>query len=110
MIKIISFHDPEYKEEYAEGNYNNWWYLDGKLEELVGYDKASFYDTPGIFDEKGCSWIEGECKVEVKGINESCVGCFWISGYRQRGLVVLESDTEALRNARVSMRIGKCRL
>lgn len=111
---------------------NSWWYLHGKLESLVGYDKAYTTNckTAGYAKET-INWssiggntvrelredgrltrwemhVNGIIPVEVKGVKEPCVGYFWTEEWSpvwyegisyphwlQRGLVCLESDTEA---------------
>lgn len=71
-----------------------WWYLHGKLENIVGYDK-------------GCALSKiqpGENDVKVIGIEEPCIGFFWLDSMnRLRGLVCLKSDEEAVQEAREKM-------
>jgi hypothetical protein len=117
-----------------------WWYMDGKLETLCGTDKGTIYNLseypeilrdmynpyPYPCPEQGetetiewgqAMYLEGEVKVEIliSGNPYSGIGCFWVNklsyvGWKQRGLVVLEEDTESLKLARIKMRIGAERL
>lgn len=87
-----------------EREYANFWYLHGKLEELVGYDKAAVTNLrEGGFgkDSKEYGYMmcfDGIVPVEIEGIPDPCVGYFWITKYTdtwvQRGLVCLKSDLE----------------
>lgn len=82
-----------------ELDHNNWWYLHGKLEEIVGYDKAvatncksAGYSIPtihwremhgnkviSVFDPQiiHAMHINAIIPVEVEGIDEQCIGFFW---------------------------------
>lgn len=82
-----------------ERDNNSWWYLHGKLEDEVGFDKAFatncksagysketldwssikgnqvtevFSETPRL-----CIYANGEIPVEVEGIDKPCIGFFW---------------------------------
>jgi hypothetical protein len=87
-----------------EREYASFWYLHGKLEELVGYDKATVTNLKeGGFgkDSKEYGYmmcLDGIVPVEIEGIHDPCVGYFWITKYTdiwvQRGLVCLKSDFE----------------
>lgn len=87
-----------------EREYASFWYLHGKLEELVGYDKATVTNLrEGEFgkDSKEYGYmmcLDGIVPVEIEGIPDPCVGYFWITEYTdiwvQRGLVCLKSDLE----------------
>lgn len=82
----------------------SWWYLHGKLERKIGYDKGIVTNafTAGYSDEtiNECYWDEcrinhiipdrnkliinklklnGIVPVEVEGISKLCTGFFWIS-------------------------------
>lgn len=78
---------------------NDWWYLHGKLEEMVGYDKAAAtncksagYSIPTIHwreihGNKVVSVLDpltihvmhvnAIIPVEVEGVDEQCIGFFW---------------------------------
>ena len=82
-----------------ERDCNSWWYLHGKLAEIVGYDKAMATNCKsGGFAKDTINWSEidgdtvinvsdkipthkmyvnGIIDVEIEGINEPCVGYFW---------------------------------
>lgn len=87
-----------------EREYASFWYLHGKLEELVGYDKATVTNLKEggfgkISEEYGYMMcLDGIVPVEIEGIPDPCVGYFWITEYTdiwvQRGLVCLKSDLE----------------
>lgn len=85
-----------------EREYASFWYLHGKLEELVGYDKATVTNLrEGGFGKNSEEYgymmcFDGIVPVEIEGIPDPCVGYFWITEYTdtwvQRGLVCLKSD------------------
>lgn len=118
-----------------ERDNNSWWYLDGELVSLVGYDGAAVTNCKsggfGIetinpleieddqvekIDEENPTHymirLDGIVEVEVEGIDKPCIGFFWTTDHqtiyyddkpyewwRQRGLVCLKSDTEAIKCA-----------
>ena len=85
------------------GDVGNWWYLDGKLEEVFHYDKAFFIHKP-----KGALYGKN-IPVKVIGIKEKCIGFFWFDEYKnrkgevtsvkQRGLVGFASDKDFIERA-----------
>ena len=87
-----------------EREYAGFWYLHGKLQDLVGYDKATVTNLKEggfgkISEEYGYMMcFDGIVPVEIEGIPEPCVGYFWTTKYTdiwvQRGLVCLKSDLE----------------
>lgn len=95
------------------------WYLHGKLEERVGYDKAIITNckTLGISKPSNASdgitlnklYFNGVADCEVEGIDEPCVGYFWVvneyddKNWRQKGLVCLKSDKEGCHYAEEKM-------
>lgn len=95
-----------------EREYASFWYLHGKLQELVGYDKAIVTNLKEggfgkISKEYGYMMcFNGIVPVEIEGIPEPCVGYFWttklygVNNYWiQRGLVCLKSDSEGCKEA-----------
>ena len=106
-LKMICLRDPNYNnvvtlERYKNGDTdrNGWWYLDGELERMCGYDKATVYnlserpdlrketlDWERIEGDKATKMrsytkhfeihVNGEIEVEVDGVEEECVGIFW---------------------------------
>lgn len=131
---IILSADRETRSPYCD---YSWWYLHGKLMEMVGYDKAVIVGglsksdirlTPdwvsidgskitGLASEKLLEGVHlnGIYPIKIEDIEEPCIGYFWTTkerfvtwedvGYsiwKQRGLVVLESDTESNENARIA--------
>lgn len=112
-----------------------WWYLHGDLEEKIGYDKGIAincreigisFPTINWRGLRGSEVIEidesrpeinvmhftGVINVEIDGLDEPCVGFFWVTNERivqykdklypmweQRGLVCLKSDKEAIEYA-----------
>lgn len=82
-----------------ERDNNSWWYLHGKLEELVGYDKAIAINcfslgisketlhwssihgdnVTEVYDEKPYyrMYFNGKISVEIDGIDKPCIGYFW---------------------------------
>lgn len=117
--------DEKLDREIKEGRYFwNSFYLHGELEYIVGYDlcvvvnesdldleEYPVYHTSTRLVKHCLLKDEGKFEVEVKGINEKCVGYLWKevsedesrSGiYRyasQRGYICLESDKEAVKQA-----------
>lgn len=108
-LKLLPYYHENYdsiaKEAEETDNlvYNNWWYLHGKLEEILHYDKASVINAKECpefikmvpkaehLGSNGTVWI-GRVKsfkfvpwlhindiieCEVLGINEPCIGYFW---------------------------------
>ena len=148
ILKIISFKDNDYDkiiEEAGDENldHSSGWYLHGMLEDLCHYDLATIYNMSDFpedikitlryktmindktdvekLDYFGKSYLHGIQPVEVYGVQEECVGYFWISDEReciasilsgnsgdhrkfmnwyQRGLVCLKSDKEAIEYAK----------
>lgn len=114
-LKIVPTGGPGYGGElpYEKDRllFGDWWYLHGKLEEDMGYDKAYFLDIPK--EHTVLQYIDkhpfvetnlnGFFEVDVEGTNKHCVGFFWpvLSGnvIQQRGLVVYWDDLEALMDA-----------
>lgn len=144
-LKLLSFYHDNYNDLIKEVKksenfvYNDyWWYIHGKLEEALHYDKASIINAKECQDfikmvpefnemkkNKGIwtgtvnsfnfipyLYIDGVIECEVIGINEPCIGYFWITNeypmiltskskeiykgtyWDQRGLVCLKSDEE----------------
>ncbi len=82
-----------------ERDNNSWWYLHGKLTDIVGYDKATTTNCKsGGFSKDTINWseiegnivtslssdvptsqicIDGIVDVEIEGISEPCIGYFW---------------------------------
>lgn len=124
-----------------ELDYNSWWYLHGELESIVGYDKAytincksAGYSKETVnyscicgntvkelsSDGRLTRWemhVNGIIPVQVKGVDEPCVGYFWTIEHSdifyegisypywdQRGLVCLESDVVGRKYAEECMR------
>ena len=105
----------------GEGNYiSDWWYLHGKLESKIGYDKAQIVSIKGLrFKEilykddntnRKIYYLEnGIYDVKVLGVKKPCVGYFWtifkkfdnIEGEvpTMHGLVCYKSDEEAVKDA-----------
>ena len=146
-LKIISFRDDDHEKIIKASGDNNLdhssgWYLHGKLEDLCHYDLATIYNMSDFpeniretlrwgtmigdkttiekLDYFGKSYLHGIYQVEVYGVQEECVGYFWITDERecvasvihsnsedkrkftnwnQRGLVCLKSDKEAIEYA-----------
>lgn len=91
---------------------SNWWYLHGKLEDEIGYDKGVFCNLEDFnLYIKNCYFNgnkeyfdvvcleDGIYDVEVIGIDKPCVGYFWITDKEHipacRGLVCFKDDKEA---------------
>ena len=84
-----------------ERDNNSWWYLHGKLESEVGFDKATTTNCKSagysketinwraisdskvteIFEDKPLTihrmYINGEVPVEIEKIEKKCIGFFW---------------------------------
>ena len=85
---------------------NSWWYLHGKIEKLVGYDKAYTTNCKSAgYSRETVNWscirgnnevselhddgrltrwemyVNGIIPVRIKGVNELCVGYFWTIDY-----------------------------
>ena len=102
----------KYKYSMVNGFYA--WYLHGHLETRFAIDSAYMYVNNDVV-EKVCSHMTGNgiphmflndgiYNVYVYGIVEKCTGFFWIvkdteTVWRQRGIVVLNSDTESFKEA-----------
>lgn len=87
-----------------ERDWNSWWYLHGRLEGIVHYDKATVTNCfSGGFAKETINWgsISGDkveklvnwrpalmicldeiVDVEIEGISEPCKGYFWTNNYR----------------------------
>lgn len=105
-VDDASWVDKKHRGDYEsvpkdELDFNNWWYLHGKLEDLVGYDKAyttncrsAGYSKQVInyscikggkvreLREDGNLFryemhLNGIVPVKVKGVEEQCIGYFW---------------------------------
>ncbi len=108
-LKLLPYYHENYdsiaKEAEETGNYvyNNWWYLHGKLEDILHYDKASIINakecpefikmvpeaeklggdgtiwTGRVKSFKFIPWLylNDIVECEVLGIEEPCVGYFW---------------------------------
>lgn len=105
-VDSVSWVDKKHCGDYEsvpkdELDFNNWWYLHGKLEDLIGYDKAyttncksAGYSRQQInyscisgrkvreLREDGNLMryemhLDGIVPVKVKGVDERCVGYFW---------------------------------
>lgn len=137
-LKIIPVTNPDISNfELADRRYG-FWYLHGDLESLCRYDIGYFYEFPEESKETldwkvlnmdvtevtefipvKASYLQGIYPVEVYGIEEKCVGYFWITEERdilakntktgeerafkiwtQRGLVCLESDVQGNKDAK----------
>ena len=113
---------------YTEDNYNKvknikpdeldnagFWYLHGELENILHYDKGIITNCKTLELLKQCIIPDNEpfqklflndiIKCKIDGIEEDCTGFFWTidvnEGYWiQRGLVVLDSDTEHYKDAK----------
>ena len=105
-LKMICDWDKDYdtlitQEKLKNGDLdrNSWWYLDGELERLCGYDKATVYNLSQFPDlrKETLRWTaitgdkaevdsytkhfeihaNGEFEVEVYGVTEPCIAFFW---------------------------------
>ena len=87
-----------------ERDNNSWWYLHGKLTDIVGYDKAIVTNCKsGGFSKNTINagvisgniveslspnyptcmmCLDGIVNVEIEGIPEPCVGYFWTTNHR----------------------------
>ena len=88
-----------------ERDNNSWWYLHGKLEDFVGFDKATVTNCKsGGFARQTINWTEsdgkeihsvlnenpyfemyfnGIVKVEIEGIDRPCVGFFYTTSEQE---------------------------
>lgn len=98
----------------------HFWYLHGELEEIVGFDKGVITNckTLGISkpfkynEDEGWTnklYLKGVVECQVKGINEPCVGYFYVTDdlgdyWMQRGLVCLKSDKKGRLYAELKMK------
>ena len=120
--------DEKLDREIKEGRYFwNSFYLHGELENIIGYDLCVVVNEPELDLEeypvyhsptrlvKHCLLKdEGKFEVEVKGINEKCIGYFWkcfsenenkpgiYYHASQRGYICLERDREAVEQAAIN--------
>ena len=136
-----SWVDEKYTADYDSipkdelGGCSRGWYLHYELEHLVGFDiayptncKSAGYakatiasaviggnQVQKIYEEEGIRWsmyINGIIPVKVKGVDQPCIGYFWITDehpiyykgdayphWEQRGLICLESDTDGRADA-----------
>jgi len=106
-IKMISTNDPSYdvlitRKTVREGRTaGGWWYLDGTLENMMGYDKATIYNLtefPELTKEtilwneirNGVTHVDkirsvrglyanGSFPVEVYGVSDPCTAFFWVT-------------------------------
>lgn len=98
-LKLLPYYHENYdsiaKEAVKTGNFiwGSWWYLHGKLEDILGYDKASVINAKecpeyirmihGIDSLSGNKAIIPELYIndiiecEVVGVEEPCIGYFW---------------------------------
>lgn len=105
-VDDASWVDKKHRGDYEsvpkdELDFNNWWYLHGKLEDLVGYDKAYTTNCRSAGYSKqvinyACikggkvrelredgnllryeMHLNGIVPVKVKGVEERCIGYFW---------------------------------
>lgn len=111
-LKIVPYYYPDAKEIIKlakKDNKNNldnnsWWYIDGKLEDLLGYDKGVIINMSEFPQYQGdtLSWTKivgdetyvdkfiskkeikftGIIEVEVLGVSEECIGYFWVTDER----------------------------
>lgn len=95
------------KSEHYPKDYN-WWYLDGDIEGIVGYDKGVIIHCPDKFLKDGVVYIDEIVNVICIGINEPCVGYFRVQEeeirdgkkvWCQRGYVNLKSDEDACKHS-----------
>ena len=108
--------------EYAPKGVSSWWYLHGKLQDLVGYDKAIIvefspmllhktYIDKDINKEYTKKYLpDGIYEVEILDIDKPCVGYFWTEFEEfdnivgevptMRGLVVFKDDVKAVNYAK----------
>lgn len=106
VVDDASWVDKKHRGDYEsvpkdELDFNNWWYLHGKLEDLVGYDKAYTTNCRSAGYSKqvinyACikggkvrelredgnllryeMHLNGIVPVKVKGVEEPCIGYFW---------------------------------
>lgn len=121
-ITVISITDPEF-DVNTKGTRDfvdiGFWKLYGKLAELFDNDKA--YLTGDLLDslfwrsfggEYDVLHLEGIYEVEVMRVPERAVGYFWVEylsseRWIQHGLVTLESDMQARKEALIIYNNGK---
>ena len=88
-----------------ERDNNSWWYLDGVLESIVHYDKATVTNCKsGGFGVETINWrsisgdkvteietekpmiyrmcFDGIVDVEIEGIDKPCIGYFWTTNHQ----------------------------
>lgn len=83
----------------------NWWYLHGRLQDDVGYDKGLIENIRPEQVENRCGYpdinLNGEYEVEIRGIDKPCIGYFWIDSIGLgRGLVCYKDDLEEIKFAK----------
>lgn len=111
-FKIVPYRYPDAKEiiklakKENKNNLDNnsWWYIDGKLENLLGYDKGVIINMSEFPQYQGDTlfWTKivgdktkvekfipkkeikftGIIEVEILGVSENCIGYFWITDER----------------------------
>lgn len=88
-----------------EKDHNGWWYLHGKLDEFVGYDKATTTNCHSAgYSKQTVNWaqisgtrvdhlmndgellrwemcVDGIIPVEIEGIDKPCIGYFWTTDH-----------------------------
>lgn len=95
---------------HEERDNNSFWYLHGKLEEFVGYDKAIAINCKTLGISK-FSYLFGDFEmhftgiipVKIEGIRKACIGYFWTDDFisdgeeawNQRGLVCFKDDKDS---------------
>ena len=113
ILKMIAdWHSENTPENYRtwedipneEKDWNSWWYLHGKLENFVGYDKATVTNCKSggfaretvawseivgdkviaVYDKKPSTelYLNGIVNVEIEGIDKPCKGYFWTTDER----------------------------
>lgn len=108
-FKVVPYYYPDAdkiiklarKENKNNLDNNSWWYLDGKLENLLSYDKGVIINMSEFPQYQGDTlfWTEiiedktkvekfipkkeikftGIIEVEVLGVLENCIGYFWVT-------------------------------
>ena len=94
------------------------WYLHGELDSMLGFDKGVVVNCDELnilkpFNYEGRMTynkmhIEGEYECKVEGVNEPCIGFFYVDErgdnlWTQRGLVCLKSDEKGCKYAKEKM-------
>lgn len=124
-LKLLPYYHENYdsiaKEAEETGNYvcNNWWYLHGKLEDMLHYDKASIINAKecpeyiqmvpeieklgsngDIWKGKAISskyipwlYLNNIVDCEVVGIEEPCVGYFWTTNSAPLEITLIDGKT-----------------